>query len=532
MGFSKRKAISFGAVRLSLARGGIGLSFVRAGMRFAIGPRSTYIQMSGNGLSYRQRLDAAGRAAISFEADLPGRETPATDSPEGSGLVASSSREVISQVNARVSQTAHAPIVIALTIIALPLWAFFDTRSVAWVLAAGLGLAWLFHNGDIDKRTSDLFYDLADDAGRQFALMQSAFQILARSRQIWLVQQESFAQDSKRNGGESSVILRARARVRGRSAPWINTNVTIWNIDLGKAKLFFFPDRLLVWDSRKYRAVPYENLGLAFAPTRFIERGKPPADSEVVDHTWRYVDQAGEPDRHFRNNKKIPMALYGSVIFGAQNQLIAHLHVSSSRAAAQFAEAFRSSVQGTESRRDAKRTGAASAEPGRERQPPPRRSRPEAGGGRARGSVKWFSLEKGYGYITTESGQDVLVLLPQMLKNGLRSLPEGSVVEFDIARGAQGPTAVNIAAMGKDQTWSGWRGTESPEAGEGAPMADPWEVLSLQPGASDDDVSAAYRRMAQMYHPDKVTNLGPELKQLADRKMREINAAYEALKRR
>jgi len=146
--------------------------------------------------------------------------------------------------------------------------------------------------------------------------------------------------------------------------------------------------------------------------------------------------------------------------------------------------------------------------------------------------VKWFSLEKGYGYIIAESGQDVLVLLPQMLKDGLRSLPEGSVVEFDIARGAQGPTAVNIAAMGKDQTWSGWCGPQSPVAGEGAATADPWEVMGLQPGASDDDVSAAYRRMAQMYHPDKVTNLGPEFKQLADRKMKEINAAYEALKRR
>jgi cold shock CspA family protein len=532
MGFYKRKAISLGAVRLSLARWGVGLSFVRPGARLAVGPRSTYVRMSRNGLSYRQRLDAAGPAAVSFETDLPGRETAATNGPEGGGLVASSSREVISQVNARASQAAHAPIIISVTVIVLLVSALFDSRSVMWVFAVGLGLAWLFYNGDIYKRTSDLFYDLADDAGREFALMQSAFQTLARSRQIWLVQQESFAQDSKRNGGESSVILRSRVRVRGRSAPWINTNVTIWTIDLGKAKLFFFPDRLLVWDSRKYRAVPYETLGVAFAPTRFIEGGKPPVDSEVVDHTWRYVDQAGEPDRRYRSNKKLPMVLYGSVIFGTQNQLIAHLHVSSTEAASKFAETFRSSVQGSESRRDANGTGTAPAEPGGQRQTPPRRSRPDGGGARVRGSVKWFSLEKGYGYITAESGQNVLVLLPQMLKDGLRSLPEGSVVEFEIAREARGPTAVNIAVMRKDQTWSGWRGPESSDAGEGAAMADPWVVLGLQLGASDDDVSAAYRRMAQMYHPDKVTSLGPELKQLADRKMREINAAYEALKRR
>jgi DnaJ-class molecular chaperone len=56
-------------------------------------------------------------------------------------------------------------------------------------------------------------------------------------------------------------------------------------------------------------------------------------------------------------------------------------------------------------------------------------------------------------------------------------------------------------------------------------------VLGVTIDASEDEITAAYRRMAQMYHPDKVNTLGPELKELADRRMKEINAAYEALKR-
>lgn len=42
---------------------------------------------------------------------------------------------------------------------------------------------------------------------------------------------------------------------------------------------------------------------------------------------------------------------------------------------------------------------------------------------------------------------------------------------------------------------------------------------------------AAYRQMAKMYHPDRVANLAPEFIELAEERMKEINAAYEVLKR-
>ena len=60
----------------------------------------------------------------------------------------------------------------------------------------------------------------------------------------------------------------------------------------------------------------------------------------------------------------------------------------------------------------------------------------------------------------------------------------------------------------------------------------PYETLQVSPNASIDDIRAAYRRMVQLYHPDKVSELGPELREVAERHMKEINAAYEALKRR
>jgi hypothetical protein len=64
------------------------------------------------------------------------------------------------------------------------------------------------------------------------------------------------------------------------------------------------------------------------------------------------------------------------------------------------------------------------------------------------------------------------------------------------------------------------------------PSEQAFKVLGLDANASAADISAAYHRLAQMYHPDKVSGLAPEFHVLADQRMKEINLAYEALKQR
>ncbi len=530
MGFYKRRAISFGPVRFNLSKAGIGVSIATKEGHLAAERGRTIVQIGRQGLSYRERLDAAGPATSSFDADLHAPDTAGAAGSRGIGLVVSSSREVLSHLNSRASRTAHAPFIIAISIIALPVCAFFDTLAAVWVFGVGAGLAWLFYNGDKDKRTSDLVYQLADESGKQFALMQSAFETLAKSIQIWLVQQNASTPNRNKGAGGAGRIVRTPVRVRRARPPWINTNVRIASIDLGTNQLFFFPDRLLVWDSRKYRAVSYDALGVAFAPTRFIEDGRPPRDSEIVDHAWRYAGESGEPDLRYTSNKQLPVVNYGSVIFGAHNQLIAHLHVSNPDCAAKFAEVFRASVRLTKAANAPGAADAPAAEPEIKRPPTAERARAASRGARIQGRVKWFDVEKGYGFITAQSGQQVIVLLPQLLADGLRSLPEGCAVEFQVVRGAQGPMAVNVTTLAKEEGQSGARRTNSQPMNERGPLLNPWEVLGVRVGSREDEVIAAYRRMAQMYHPDKVANLGPEFKELADRKMREINAAYEALK--
>ena len=65
----------------------------------------------------------------------------------------------------------------------------------------------------------------------------------------------------------------------------------------------------------------------------------------------------------------------------------------------------------------------------------------------AKGTVKWFNNQKGYGFITPESGSDVFVHFSAIGGDGYKSLEEGQEVEFDIQDGPKGQEASNVVKI-------------------------------------------------------------------------------------
>jgi CspA family cold shock protein len=66
----------------------------------------------------------------------------------------------------------------------------------------------------------------------------------------------------------------------------------------------------------------------------------------------------------------------------------------------------------------------------------------------AKGKVKWFSNQKGYGFITRDDGKDVFVHYSAVKGDGYKTLEEGQEVEFDVTQGPKGEQATNVMKVG------------------------------------------------------------------------------------
>jgi cold shock protein len=63
------------------------------------------------------------------------------------------------------------------------------------------------------------------------------------------------------------------------------------------------------------------------------------------------------------------------------------------------------------------------------------------------GTVKWFSNEKGFGFISREGEDDVFVHFSAITGEGYKSLTEGQAVEFDVVDGPKGKQAANVKPL-------------------------------------------------------------------------------------
>ena len=348
MSFYLRKGFNFGPLRLNLSRSGLGASFGVKGARIGIGPKGSYIHMGRGGLYYRQSL-TPGKSHYAPSTPTPqpaplhtAGNTEAIKSSPAAAVTDSSATELLKELNRVKKRPDRFPIVIILGAAAIILLLALQTAT--WIVTltaiAITALAVYARHTDVLNGTAILNYALEPDAANEYSKLQAPFRQLAGCEKVWHIDATAHNSDTKHHAGASVGMDRKETQPRFSKPPKVQCNMDVPVLQTKYVTLYFFPDRLLVYDAAGVGSVAYGSLEVEGGENRFVETESVPRDSQRLDKTWQYVNKKGGPDRRFANNREFPIMQYGLLGFSSSQGLKAIFMCSRGNVPSQFVAAF------------------------------------------------------------------------------------------------------------------------------------------------------------------------------------------------
>lgn len=183
-----------------------------------------------------------------------------------------------------------------------------------------------------------LEYSLDPEKEDEHTRRIDAWQLLAEGKKEWQVLSEQI-NNRKVSAGAERKTKRVVCKIQKGHPFFIKTNVDTIQVDLhNKEQLIILPDKVLFVRRCKVGMIDYADFRISVSSVRFVERDPVPKDAQVVDQTWQFVNKNGTPDQRYKNNKQIPVCLYGQVFLRSSSGLNVELQISNVQNARDFSE--------------------------------------------------------------------------------------------------------------------------------------------------------------------------------------------------
>lgn len=313
MGFYFRKSVNLGGLRFNLSKSGIGVSTGFKGFRIGSGPRGIYVQMGRNGIYYKKtwgnyKGENKHNNTQNIKKCNQNNYTPKSDNEDldeysTEKICDSSSIELVEEIKNKYSK------------ITLKWFSLLFIFNIYLFILAFIIFAYL----DCKRKNTIIFYDIDKETETRLQQFYDSFDEITKCKRKWYILSKNYNFDAKYNAGASSLVNRKDIIIANIVPKYIKTNVKIPCIPVGKQKLYFFPDKILIIEGKKIGALSYKNLGISVTNGNFIETEMKPWDGTVVDYTYKYVNKSGGPDRRFANNPRYPIMSYSYINFYGDN---------------------------------------------------------------------------------------------------------------------------------------------------------------------------------------------------------------------
>jgi hypothetical protein len=260
-----------------------------------------------------------------------------------SSLQDSSATDLLQEITFLHRKARIAPFVIGLTAFAvgismlanLPVWI-----EIILVLVGAVAHA-IATRADYKRKVLHIDYALEPEAARAYVALLQGIEQLRGLGGLWRISSGETNTNTKYHAGAQYSIKRNRIVTRLEPPRFINTDAAVVMVNTGSQRLYFLPDRILVYEGDQIGAVSYGSLVFTVGPSTFVESDAVPPDAEIIGRTWRYTNKSGGPDRRFANNPQIPLVRYASIGMQSSGGLNYLFQASNMQKANWFVQAVR-----------------------------------------------------------------------------------------------------------------------------------------------------------------------------------------------
>ena len=174
----------------------------------------------------------------------------------------------------------------------------------------GIVLKILLHT----KWKVNIDYTISEEIENEYKNRISAWTNLNNCGRLWQIIQFANVSNTKTNAGASRNINRVIFKFLQKTPFYLSTNVTAIQMKLKNETLILLPDKILIIRETRIGTVNYDSLYIDVGTVNFVESQSVPNDAHIVNYTWLYVNKNGGPDKRFKNNRQLPVCLYGRII--------------------------------------------------------------------------------------------------------------------------------------------------------------------------------------------------------------------------
>ena len=318
MGFRYRKSINLGGgFRINLSKSGVGYSWGTKGYRVtktATGKTRTTASIPGTGISYVHETGKSNKNKATSERKQTPQQMPTFDSNhyDTQNITNNVATEMVSEGLGEMLAAASKVIKLnTLAVVGLCVsFVLGCAFPILFLLTVAFAILMIYIQ---TKGLIDLDYTVDED---QKTIVDERIQpmiTITRCAKVWRIMQTSKVIDKKYASGASASVNRTICKATTKAPFPFKANLQVASFKSGKETLLFLPDKLFIIQGSKIGALNYSDIKHASQKTRFIESESVPKDAQIVGQTWMYVNKSGGPDRRFKNNRQLPICLYGEL---------------------------------------------------------------------------------------------------------------------------------------------------------------------------------------------------------------------------